>query len=555
MKIKKIIFGEIPFRMFKNIEIEIANRITVIAGHNGIGKSTLLGLIANGSEIKKNQGTTLFGTAFQAQLHELFYLDESKDYISSQKNKPFFQLVYSSDQLEDLIKTCNVSRHSENKIVNIKEIKISRLKVVPRGKQDGWEVGAAAKVSIPTLFLSMSRMLPIGEHLKNFNSELQKHMDDEDKIYIKNKFKSIIDNKVTENNNITKHVLNETTKKSFLPEFEHSTKTISLGQDSLSSIITAFASFNKLKREQGSNYKGGILLIDEIDAGFHPRAQIKLIKLVKEEAKKLKLQVILTSHSLTIIKEVLKINDDIARAGRNIDKVVYIEDVLRPKLMENPTYHNIKNDMLGLLPNIQFELPKIKVYFEDEEAKWVFEEIVKYEGLDIKSGYNHEFLLVAAKLGCENLKALFKADDYFKSVIIVFDNDVMENDNAMRLIEENINIIALPALITEVTTAEMRTPEYQIYNYLLILLRNYSHSFWNNLPNGYTMEMIKDTMVDSFPFTSTDKALREQRKDWLKMLQPHLEKLNLIKYFCEDNQPIITPFINDLKMALNSLIK
>ena len=55
----------------------------------------------------------------------------------------------------------------------------------------------------------------------------------------------------------------------------------------MSSIITAFASFNKLKREQGDNYNGGILLIDEIDAGFHPRAQIKLIKLMKEEAKKI----------------------------------------------------------------------------------------------------------------------------------------------------------------------------------------------------------------------------------------------------------------------------
>lgn len=122
MKIKKITFGEIPFRMFRNIEVEIAERITVIGGHNGIGKSTLLGLIANGSEIKKNQGVTLFGTAFQAQLHELFYLDESKDYISSQKIKPSFQLVYSSNGLDDLIKTCNVSRHTENKIVNKKKL-------------------------------------------------------------------------------------------------------------------------------------------------------------------------------------------------------------------------------------------------------------------------------------------------------------------------------------------------------------------------------------------------------------------------------------------------
>ena len=58
----------------------------------------------------------------------------------------------------------------------------------------------------------------------------------------------------------------------------------------------------------------------------------------------------MTSHSLTIIQEVLKISDETAINCRNIDTVVYIEDVLRPKLMEYPTYENIKGDMLGILP-------------------------------------------------------------------------------------------------------------------------------------------------------------------------------------------------------------
>ena len=75
MKIKSISFGDIPFRMFRNLTINISERLTVIAGHNGIGKSTLLGLIANGSELKSSEGKTLLKRSFQAQLHELFYLD------------------------------------------------------------------------------------------------------------------------------------------------------------------------------------------------------------------------------------------------------------------------------------------------------------------------------------------------------------------------------------------------------------------------------------------------------------------------------------------------
>lgn len=50
--------------------------------------------------------------------------------------------------------------------------------------------------------------------------------------------------------------------------------------------------------------------------------------------------------------------------------MVYIEDVLRPKLMEYPTYENIKGDMLGILPAFDDIIPQIKVYFEDKEAEW-----------------------------------------------------------------------------------------------------------------------------------------------------------------------------------------
>lgn len=550
MKIKKISFGDVPFRMFKNIEIEIADRITVIAGHNGIGKSTLLGLIANGSELKKSSGTTIFHKAFQAQLHELFFLDRDKDYFPRRKNKPSFCLTYVCEGKTNLVKTCNVSEHREKNGTNVSH----RLKVVPRGVNPEWpDVGPSAKVTIPTLFLSMSRMLPIGEQQESFNIELLKRLSDDDRLYIKEKFKSIIDNKVIESSNITKHEFKGTTKKSLLPEFEHSTRVISLGQDSLSSIITAFASFNKLKREQGELYNGGILLIDEIDAGFHPRAQIKLIKLIKEEAKSLKLQVIMTSHSLTIIKQVLNISDDTARVGRNIDSVVYIEDVFRPKLMSHPAYQNIKNDMLGILPPINEEIPKIKVYFEDAESMWFFDELIKYEEFDVKSLYGHEFLLVAAKLGCDNLKSLYKADNYYRSVIIVFDNDVICKLETKKMIDENKNLLALPILPIEDITPDMRTPESQIYCYLDILLKDHSHNFWNCLPDRYNITTIKDIIYDSFPLKQTDKPLRELRKNWLIEHQSHFEKLKLIKFFCKDNQNEIIPFFNDLKTAIDSL--
>lgn len=59
--------------------------------------------------------------------------------------------------------------------------------------------------------------------------------------------------------------------------------------------------------------------------------------------------------------------------------MVYIEDVLRPKLMEYPTYENIKGDMIGILPAFDDIIPQIKVYFEDKEAEWFFKQLLEIE--------------------------------------------------------------------------------------------------------------------------------------------------------------------------------
>lgn len=546
MKIKKVRFKTPAFRMFSNMEIDIADRLTVIAGHNGIGKSTLLGLIANGSELKPNYGKTILGKPFQAQLHELFYLDEEKDYVSSRGNKPMFELEYHDDELDNLIKTCNVSKHTERGK--------TRLKVVPRGSQLGWNTGESAKVTIPTLFLSMSRMLPLGETKELLKEDFAKLME-EDRKYIHDKFKAIVSSHLKSNENIIRHEIKTTTKRSLLPEFEHSAKAISLGQDSLSSIITALASFNKLKREF-PDYKGGILLIDEIDAGFHPRVQVKLIDLLKKEAKKLRLQIIMTSHSLIVIEEVLKITDDLAKNGYDVDSVIYLEDVFRPSLMSQPSFEKIKRDMMGELPSNEDNRQKLKIYFEDEEAVWFCKSILAAESLDIDSYGNFNPIYIGAKLGWDNLRSLYHEDDYFKNVLIILDNDVLSNEIGENFINNYDTVLALPAVYNDDTSPDERTLEFQIYNYLEILVSDPSHRIWDNKPDGYNIENIKDMILDSFPKDNYGSCKpREVRKKWFNSNKQHFENLNLIKYFCEDNHSIIIPFINELKTGIDILIK
>lgn len=68
MKALKLRFNE--FRQFKNCEIIIGNRVTAIAGNNGTGKSTVLGLLANSSHLPNYK--TYIGRPYRGEFSELF---------------------------------------------------------------------------------------------------------------------------------------------------------------------------------------------------------------------------------------------------------------------------------------------------------------------------------------------------------------------------------------------------------------------------------------------------------------------------------------------------
>jgi len=78
----------------------------------------------------------------------------------------------------------------------------------------------------------------------------------------------------------------------------------SAGQDNIGQIISSLISFKRLKEELKSDYKGGILLIDEIDSTLYAATQIKLIQVLNRYAESLKLQVVFTTHSVEILEYV-----------------------------------------------------------------------------------------------------------------------------------------------------------------------------------------------------------------------------------------------------------
>lgn len=599
MKLKKISFDEKGFRKLKNIEIPIAPYITAIAGHNGIGKSTILGLIANCSGLSKGE-KSFFGKVFQSNFQEAFHLDYFQDYdkylINGTKkaDTPKVTVQYHVETNQDgsfieLNKICAVSiqKHAikerlyKNHMIKVPEdkhidpnhsldledfdnnslsssseplINIWRLRIIPRTQQLpntpeievlDEKLKGAGKMPIPTLYLGMSRMTPIGE----FDAELIdkktiRKMNGEDKNFIVNSFKDVLYFDESDNE-ITAHSFSSSKKSSYLPSFPYHSFTVSLGQDSLSSIVTALASFNYLKRTSPQTYSGGILVIDEVDAGLHPRAQEKLINLLHTQARRLNLQIILTTHSLTVIKTILSKNE---HPGEKVNGVVYLQDSNFPRIMENPTYTKIKNDMLVLAP-LEDKPETIKLYFEDDEALFFFKQILKYKNIiHDKDYFGKELELISLSVGCNILLDLHKGDSYFQSVILIPDNDVFSSESNRKTIEENPNICPLPndSTFTDNTRHTERNPEMILYRFLQRKLEGHNDNFWKQMPGAYTSDYVRDRVM-----TLTSNSNRDENKKWFQDNVNFIEKSGIIEKWCGENETQVDMFLERIVEAVN----
>lgn len=599
MKLKKISFDEKGFRKLKNIEIPIAPYITAIAGHNGIGKSTILGLIANCSGLSKGE-KSFFGKVFQSNFQEAFHLDYFQDYDNYHINgtkkadTPKVTVQYHVETNQDgsfieLNKICAVSiqKHAikerlyKNHMIKVPEdkhidpnhsldledfdnnslsssseplINIWRLRIIPRTQQLpntpeievlDEKLKGAGKMPIPTLYLGMSRMTPIGE----FDAELIdkktiRKMNGEDKNFIVNSFKDVLYFDESDNE-ITAHSFSSSKKSSYLPSFPYHSFTVSLGQDSLSSIVTALASFNYLKRTSPQTYSGGILVIDEVDAGLHPRAQEKLINLLHTQARKLNLQIILTTHSLTVIKTILSKNE---HPGEKVNDVVYLQDSNFPRIMENPTYTKIKNDMLVLAP-LEDKPETIKLYFEDDEALFFFKQILKYKNIiHDKDYFGKELELISLSVGCNILLDLHKGDSYFQSVILIPDNDVFSSESNRKTIAENPNICPLPndSTFTDNTRHTERNPEMILYRFLQRKLEGHNDNFWKQMPGAYTSDYVRDRVM-----TLTSNSNRDENKKWFQDNVNFIEKSGIIEKWCGENEKQVDMFLERIVEAVN----
>ncbi|WP_151713395.1 AAA family ATPase [Acinetobacter bereziniae] len=599
MKLKKVVFDEHGFRNLKKLVLDIAPRITVIAGHNGIGKSTILGLISNCSEYTDNK--TVLGKAFRADFSELFFLDYYKD-LKDLEPKNYSAYLHYDIEGTEIIKKCQVTgTHKQliNKnqfqkfLVKVSEDQLTekqkstltdekcyvyRMRIIPRLDNkvpseitEKYKIGGAAKIEIPTLYLGMSRMSPIGEfEWGQVNQKEVKSLTDLNLIYtIFNEIIPIPFFQASEKKGYI-HSFKQTNKQSIVPDFNYPSLSISLGQDSLSSIITAIASFNELKKTINDQYIGGILVIDEVESGLHPKAQMALIKQLKKYATILNLQIVLTTHSLTIIKEVLERNPS------QDDTVIYLKDTFSPKDMKDVTYTKIKNDML-LEPfkpqseeDITEIIPDLFCYFEDEEASDFMKGILSALGInDTFSKFGKKLEIVSAKLGCTTLNKLSDQSPHFRSSLIFLDADTQSDDktpdskNSLLLKE---NVIQLP-IDDDSSIYNQLPPDKIAYLYLYLKFKNINenYEFWHektpeffssNYYLTYLQDISKHYGGNLTPVTSIEdikNISRKAMKKWYEANQIVLNEIQIFKLWAQEHHTHCDRFIKILVDKVDSM--
>lgn len=440
------------FRNFKEVSFELGRKITVISGQNGVGKSNLLSLIASGSGLNKK---SVLGSNFQPEFYDFFNVDKDEDF----ENYKLYLTYVEDDETTALTKRLSFKDDTKTgrgiriipRTTNV-NIEDCTLKQAEEKAKKEYDVGGAARVRIPTIYLSLSRLYPLGEckdavkitEIRKTNPFYQKKADEKYKDW----YNTVIPNSI-KNEAVLSKVEKNTCSRASLHMDINNTPTLSqsIGQDNLGNIISALVDIYMLSLDD--DYNGALLCIDEIDVSLHPDTQIRLLDLFEQLSKELNIQFVVSTHSLTILKEVLR-----KEQKNNIDfKVVYLKTPSVPYVTDRKSYELLKADMFG---SLSFQRPKVKVYFEDKIGKALFgmlmdafrnifrivenniESPVLRNSSDVKdyarindSIHSLKQLLefadntkqISTVLGCEELFKISDADEYFKRVIFILDGD------------------------------------------------------------------------------------------------------------------------------------
>lgn len=467
MKITKIHIKK--FRGIEEQEAELGKLLTIIVGRNGTQKSTLLGMLSQTFTLKPSNPMSrekpLSGGNYRSSFGEKFRLSDAFDKPGEHQWTLFFD-DESHFEIESYLRSDT-----------------NALRFWQKGKRGG---GDGYK-EWPVIFLSLQRLIPLAE-TDSQKDELVFTKEDEN-FFIENHNK--IMSAVNINSTGVAHVSGKEKNSLALNTKEYDWQQNSSGQDNLGKIIAAILSFKRLRDNYKDDYKGGLLVIDEIDATMHPVAQEKLFDFLLRQASNLKLQIILTTHSLSLLKHVCeKISFFKDKQKENV-KILLMRKRNNRIVIVNEQNYSLIGDNLNLTATVP-QKQKIKLYTEDEEAKNFFAALNRRIKLPVD--------YMKGTLGSSTYISIIEQKMEMilsKEVLILLDGDVK---NLSKVKTKKANILTLPG---------NNSPE----KVLAELLHNLSDEdpFWESIAPSY----CKAVCFRDFTYQEIMKD-RESAKKWFK---------------------------------------
>ncbi|MEB5983900.1 ATP-binding protein [Klebsiella pneumoniae] len=463
---------EIGFKKFKkliDIDFSFDKDVNIISGTNGTCKTTLLHLISNGFQMPPSRSPNYSNNNCIKVIKSINKIANPKMEAIVRESKNYTDpaggakgVLFSINYLDD--STLNFRKHNSQNPDEANRYAIKPL--YPRG---GPKQSLPSK---PVLYLGLSRLFPIGETKDGDLSAIPLNLPVEYVSIISKIYKDFLGINITniESNNIgdfKSGPLFDTDN----PEVD--SNTISSGEDNLFIIIKALVSLRYYYESlnESKDEKESILLIDEFDATLHPSLQIRLLDKIYEFAKLYKIQVFFTTHSLTLLEYAFQKKQHVIYLINNITKVL---------LMDDPNLLKITMHLKTQTKDETYTRNKIPVFTEDNEARFLFNEIFSYwvtknSKLAIVENYLH---LVQCSIGADNLKTIF-ADPHLKETSLK-SICVLDGDHGPDIKK---GIISLPGNMP---------PEQLIFEHCEKTFNSDDATFWENediLNNGFTKEL------------------------------------------------------------------
>lgn len=433
------------FRALDNVEVEFGDAITVVCGKNGTSKSSILGIAAQIFSFEKDYASgedisfrQIAGSTFKSQYSEHFRISNTFDQPGSMAVNINLHDGYTDQGATAKLELMKRGKSPRPVVRNNSTVK--------KGEN------ASRNFTHPVIFLSLKRLYPIADRdykVIDFDY-LNQH---------KQEFIGLTNELLNRQSSLATGT--EGTISSAVSHGDnYDQESVSAGEDNAGQIILALMSFRKLKEEY-AGYKGGLLLIDEADAGLFPTAQVNLLKMLDRECKDLNLQVVMTSHSPTLIEYAYQQSQQYRRKY----KTVYLSNTFGGvQVMQDWSWAQISADITTttVAAGANERLPKINIYFEDGEAADFFATLMNRQPVK-----KFTAPLPNITLGCSNYLQLIDkgVSEFSEKSIICLDSDTAQQVNK----KKPKTVVLLPGSLP---------PDQLIFEHLYNLPA--SDGFWRN---------------------------------------------------------------------------